>query len=116
MVKHRKSRRHRRRGGSASAPQASSYSSATTYGSAVNGTGDSQYTRVFGPNSSFPANGNAIIGVQGQRAGRRRRKHSSKRHSKRKSYRGGFMGGLMNAIVPATLIGMQRYFTKKYKK
>lgn len=119
MTKYRKrSRRNKKhyrkkRGGTSTIPT-SSYSSGSTFGTAINGSSDSQYTRVFGPNSPYPPNGNAIIGVQGQRAGSRKRKSNKK--SCKKSYKGGFMGGIVDAIVPASLIGLQRYFTKKFKK
>ncbi len=43
------------------------YSSASTYGSYVNGSGDSQYNRVFSLNSPDASNpSNNIVGVQGQ--------------------------------------------------
>jgi hypothetical protein len=58
MAKHR----HRtQKGGSGN------YSSASTYGSYVNGTADSQYARVFqqtGPNAANQSN--VIVGAQGQ--------------------------------------------------
>lgn len=110
-----KSRRHRtrkHRGGSS--PNPSSYSSAATYQMAVNGTGDSQYSRVFdinGPNGNNA--GNTIVGVQGQnmpttvhRGGRR--------HRSRKSKRGGNWGQIINqAVVPFGLLGMQQSFRKR---
>lgn len=103
----RRHRRHRR--GGAGAPAPSSYSSAASWGAAVNGSGDSQYGRVFNQNSPFPPNGNAIIGAQGQRAGGRHRRH--RRH------RGGFMTGMLSkAIVPLGLIGLQQYFSRRHKK
>ena len=56
---HRHSRKHR---GGSNAPNPSSYSSASSYGMAVNGTVDSQFNRVFGNGG----NSNILTGVQGQ--------------------------------------------------
>ena len=56
------------RGGSA--PDPSTYSSASSYGLAVNGTGDQQFSRVFdqsGPDGKFQSN--AAVGAQGQNLG-----------------------------------------------
>lgn len=105
MPRHRRTRRrsHRRRHRGGNAPNPSSYSSGATYGMAVNGTGDSQYNRVFdiqGPDGNYQSN--AIVGLQGQKAG------------KRKSRRGGMWGHIINqAIVPATLLGLQQTYGKK---
>lgn len=121
--RHRRSSSHRRRhrrGGSssgtgtatASAPSPASYSSAASFGAAVNGSGDSQYSRVFSQNSPYPPNGNAIIGMQGQRAGSRRHR---RRHSRR-TYKGGFMGAISTALVPFGLIGLQQMFSRRHRK
>ena len=106
--RHRSSHRHRRsrmhRGGQVGAPNPSSYSSATTYQEAVNGGTNSQYNRVFDQSSSNTSQSNAIVGLQGQRAGSRRR------HSKR----GGFWGSVINqAVVPFALLGMQQSYRRK---
>ena len=102
-----KSSRRKHKGGNAPSP--SSYSSASSYGSAVNGSGDSQYDRVFnqgGKDGAFQSN--AIIGVQGQRAGRRGRSRRSR------GSRGGFWGQVINqAIVPFSILGMQQTYNKK---
>jgi len=99
--RHSRSRRHRHRGG-AGAPASSSYSSAASYGIAVNGTGNSQYDRVFSqsdPDAKFQSN--SIVGVQGQRAGSRRR-------------RGGLWGQVINqAVVPFSILGMQQTYRRK---
>lgn len=119
MTKHRKnrSRSHRRsyRGGNGN------YSSATTYGNYVNGSGDSQFNRVFDQGTS-----NVLVGAQGQwaqspnlptsqnlslvqSAGRRRRSSSSRKK------RGGLWGQVINqAIVPLSILGMQQTFRKKH--
>jgi len=98
-----------------------SYSSASTYGTYVNGSGGSQWSRTMdtaGAYGQIP--GNVIIGAQGQNvtapsqvptandlkliqsAGRRRHR------------RGGFLGEIVNqAIVPAALLGMQNTYRRK---
>jgi hypothetical protein len=97
-----------------------SYSSASTYGTYVNGDAGAQYNRVFdqaGAYGQLP--GNIIIGAQGQNvpsasqipnssqlalvqtAGKRRKK-------------GGFLGEVVSqAIVPFTLLGMQQTYRRK---
>lgn len=107
-----KSRSRRMRGGS--------YSSATTYGQYVNGSGGSQWNRTMDQGGSYgQVPGNTIIGAQGQnitpvsqmpnsaqmalvqKAGKRRRK-------------GGFLGAVVNqAIVPFSLLGMQQTYRRK---
>ena len=98
----RKSHRKRSRGGASApgAPNPSSYSSAASYGVAVNGpTVQGQFDRTFMGNG--PAN---YTGVQGQMTGGRK---SRKR-------RGGFLGGIINqAIVPFSILGMQQTYRKK---
>ena len=104
-------RRHRSGlAGGAGAPNPSSYSSAASYQMAVNGSANDQYNRVFdvaGPDGSNQSN--AIVGLQGQRAGSRRR---SRRHKK-----GGFWGEVINqAVVPLSLLAMQQRYGKKTKR
>ena len=99
----RKSRSRRHRGGAGSASP-SSYSSASSYGVAVNGpTVEGQFDRTF--MGTGPA---TYRGVQGQMTG-------GKRHTKRR--RGGFlgaMGSVINqAIVPFSILGMQQTYGRK---
>jgi len=119
-------RRHRRkmRGGS---DGGSGYTSASTYNTYVNGSGDSQYDRTFSTSGGYSnIQGNLLIGAQGQNtsmagvpnanslsliqsAGSRRRK--SKYHTKRR--RGGFLGQVVNqAIVPFGILGMQQSYRR----
>lgn len=102
MAGKRSSRRHR--GGSA--PDPSSYSSGATYGLAVNGTANSQFDRVFnqgGPDGSSQSN--ALIGLQGQKAGRRHRSRGK---------RGGLWGQVLNqAIVPLSIVTAQQTYRKR---
>lgn len=99
MVKRTKTRRGRKtkRGGEP-------YSSASSYGNYVNGSGNDQYDRVFSQNSSINTHtGNAIIGVQGQVAGKRRRKGSKKI--------GGTLGMMLSqAIAPLSIFAMQQTY------
>lgn len=108
-----RSRRHRK--GGSNAPDPSSYSSASTYGMAVNGSGDSQYNRVFSnssPDAQFPSN--TIVGVQGQNVGYS--PSTQKAGGRRRKKRGGFWGSIVNqAVVPFGILGMQQtYRRKKY--
>lgn len=107
--RNRRSRRHtRRHRGGAGAPNPSSYSSAASYGEAVLGDMNSQYNRVFdiaGPDGANQSN--AIVGLQGQRAGKKRWGGSRKK-------RGGLWGEVINqAVVPLALLGMQQRYGKR---
>lgn len=97
-----------------------SYSSASSYGEFVNGSGASQWARTMDQSGPYgQIQGNVIIGAQGQnvasasqiptagqlalvqKAGRRRR-------------RGGFLGEVVNqAVVPLTILGMQQTYRRK---
>jgi hypothetical protein len=102
--RHRHGRKHR--GGSSANP--SSYSSASTYGMAVNGSGDSQFDRVFGNGG----NSNVLTGVQGQNAGipaTLAQKAGGKRSKK-----GGYWGQIINqAVVPFGILGLQQTYRNK---
>jgi hypothetical protein len=106
--RHRRTHSRKRRGG-AGAPNPSSYSSASTYAQAVNGDMNAQYSRVFdiaGPDGANQSN--AIVGLQGQRAGKRRHNGGTRRK------KGGFWGQIINqAIVPFSILGMQQTYKKK---
>lgn len=125
-TKRRSSRRHKMRGGS-------SYGSASSYSTFVNGSENAQYDRTFsqsGPYASTP--GNTIIGAQGQNAnlvgapnannlsliqsaGSKRRHKTMKSRSKKR--RGGFLGQVINqAIVPFGILGMQQTYRKRSQK
>ena len=118
MAKQSRSRRHKRsqgvkRGGSGN------YTSASTYGSYVNGSGDSQYSRVFDQSVDAGRQSNLIVGAQGQWA---QQPHGPTAQNlslvqsagKRKSKRGGLWGEVINqAVVPLTLLGMQQNYGRK---
>lgn len=114
MVSKKSHSRRRSKKGGYPAANPSSYSSATTYNMAVNGTGDSQYNRVFstsGPDAQYPSN--QSVGVQGQNLGYTPTVSSQKAGSRRKK-RGGFWGQIINqALVPFGILGMQQTYKKK---
>jgi hypothetical protein len=116
MAKHRHRRSHRhgvKKGGN--------YSSASTYGSYVNGSGDSQFARTFDQSGQYANRpGGEYIGAQGQwsqqpsspsaqnlsliqSAGKKSRKR-----------RGGFLGEVISqAIVPFGILGLQQTYKRK---
>ena len=100
-----------------------SYSSASTYGSYVNGSGNEQFARTFdiaGPYGSRV--GSEYVGAQGQWSHQpgtpsaqnlALAQSAGKRRSKR-SRRGGLWGQVINqAIVPLSILGMQQTFRRK---
>ena len=117
--KYKGSRRHRQRKGGASAADPSTYSSAATYGLAVNGTSNSQFDRVFsqtGPDAQFPSN--QSVGVQGQNVGYPASNTQSlstiQKAGSRRKKRGGFWGQIINqALVPFGILGMQQTYRHK---
>ena len=115
MAKHRHSRRRslRMRGG---------YSSASTYGSYVNGSPDSQFARTFDQSGPYGGRfGSEYVGAQGQWAQQpntpsaaQLRPVQSAGKRRRRSRRGGFFGEVINqAIVPFGLLGLQQTYRKK---
>lgn len=120
MAKNRNSRRHTRsrkmRGGN--------YTSASTYGSYVNGTPDSQFARTFDSTGPYASRaGSEYVGAQGQwsqQPGEPTAQNLSlvqsagKGRKNRKSRRGGFIGEVINqAIVPFGILGLQQTYRKK---
>ena len=117
MAKNRHSRRHRSR-----RMRGGSYTSASTYGSYVNGSGDSQFARTFdiaGPYGNRV--GSEYVGAQGQNAqqpatpsGGQLTLVQSAGKRRRKSRRGGFFGEVINqAVVPFGLLGLQQTYRRK---
>ena len=117
-------RRHSRGKRGSRKMRGGSYTSGSTYGSYVNGSGDSQFARTFdttGPYAARP--GAEYVGAQGQNAqqfGSPSAQNLSLIQSagkRRRSRRGGFLaglGGVINqAIVPFTILGMQQTYRKK---
>jgi len=96
-------RSNRRRGG-AGAANPSTYDSASSYMRATVGTGNQQYNNVF-ESSKNSSNSNSIVGLQGQRAGKR---------GGTKKRRGGYWSQVINqAIIPFTLLGLQQTYRRK---
>jgi hypothetical protein len=87
------------------------YSSASSYGSYVNGSGNAQFNRVFdqtGQYAKFP--GNAMIGAQGQKAGKRRKRSKSRRTKSRRTRRKRGGDFVSSAAVPLSLLAMQQSY------
>jgi hypothetical protein len=116
VSKKRHSNRRSKKGGYPAA-NPSSYSSATTYGMAVNGTGNSQYNRVFSnssPDAQYPSN--QSVGVQGQNLGYKDSvlTNLNQKAGSRRKKRGGFWGQIINqALVPFGILGMQQTYKKR---
>ncbi len=117
MTKQRQSRRPSRsrkmRGGS--------YTSASTYGSYVNGSPASQFSRTFDSSGPYASRaGSEYVGAQGQWAGQPNTPTDQNLNliqsagKRGKSRRGGFMGEVINqAIVPFAILGLQQTYRKK---
>jgi hypothetical protein len=80
---------------------------------AVNGSGDSQFNRVFSQSGmDSRSQSNTIVGVQGQNAGipaTLAQKAGGKRSKK-----GGFWGQIINqAVVPFGILGLQQTYKGK---
>jgi hypothetical protein len=114
MAKHRRSHRRKRsqRGGS--------YTSASTYGSYVNGTGDQQFARTFDQSGPYGARiGAEYVGAQGQGASSPNMPSAQslsliQSAGSRRKKRGGLFGEVLSqAIVPAAILGMQQTYRKR---
>jgi hypothetical protein len=96
-----------------------SYTSASSYGTFVNGSVDSQWDRTMSQSGPYGnMSGNTIIGAQGQNAQPPHGNDLSLIQSagKRPRKKGGFLGGVINqAIVPFALLGMQHTYRRKGK-
>jgi len=125
MTKHRRGSSHYKRGGSRRMKMrgvkrgGGNYTSGSTYGGYVNGSGNSQFSRTFDSSGEYASRlGNQYVGAQGQwskqasvpteqnmsliqSAGSRRR-------------RGGLFGEVINqAVVPFGLLALQQSYKKK---
>jgi hypothetical protein len=115
MAKQRRSRSHRRR----RSQRGGSYTSASTYGSYVNGTGDQQFSRTFDQSGPYGARmGTEYVGAQGQWGNQPNMPSAQNLSliqsagSRRK--RGGLFGEVLSqAIVPAAILGMQQTYRKR---
>jgi hypothetical protein len=114
MTKHRGSRGKGKRGGSGN------YTSASSYGSYVNGSGNSQFDRTFDQTGQYANRlGNDYVGAQGQMAnlpGQPSSQNLSLIQSagKRRGRRGGLWGSVINqAIVPFSILAAQQTYRKR---
>ena len=115
MTKHRGSRGKGKKGGSGN------YTSASTYGSYVNGSGNAQFSRTFDQTGPYAAReGTDYVGAQGQwlnQPGQPSPQNlslvqSAGKRSRRK--RGGLWGSVINqAIVPFGILGLQQSYKKR---
>ena len=117
-------RRHSRGKRGSRKMRGGSYTSGSTYGSYVNGSGDQQFARTFDTTGPYAARvGAEYVGAQGQNSqifGTPSDQNLSLIHltsrRRRRSRRGGFLelGGVINqAIVPFSILGMQQTYRKK---
>jgi len=110
----KKSRTYRK--GGMPAPDPSTYSSATTYGDAVNGPVEAQFQRTFsqtGPDAAYPSN--QSVGVQGQNLGYPPSAMLQKAGKRRKNKGGNWAAALNQAVVPFSILGMQQSYRRKKK-
>ena len=116
MTKHSRSRRMK--GGSGN------YTSASTYGTYVNGSPASQFARTFDTSGPYANRvGAEYVGAQGQWSQQPNTpteqnlsliQKAGKRGKRGKSRRGGFMSEVINqAVVPFALLGLQQTYRKK---
>jgi len=104
------SRRHKRGG---------SYTSASSYGTYVNGNQNAQYDRVFSTSGAYGnVPGNLLIGQQGQNAQQPGVPDSKSlalvQSAGGRKKRGGLWGEVINqAVVPVALLGMQQKYGRK---
>ena len=123
MPKHRNSRRHSRHNRSNKIKRGgSNYSSATTYGEYVNGSGNSQYARTLDQGGPYADRaGNILIGAQGQwakepNAPTQQNLALVQSAGKSRKKRGGFFGQIIKqAIVPFGLLGLRQFYSPKRK-
>lgn len=115
MAKH--SRRRNSRRNSRRQMGGQNYTSASSYGMAVNGDTNAQYNRVFGPQyANVP--GNVIIGAQGQNVPPQSQLPTAAnlalaQSGGKKHKHGGFLGE--EAVVPLSLLAMQQTYRGKKK-
>ena len=114
MTKHRGSRGKGKRGGSGN------YTSASSYGSYVNGSGNSQFDRTFDQTGPYANRvGTDYVGAQGQSSIQPGQPSSQnltliQSAGKSRRRRGGLLGSVINqAIVPFSILAAQQTYRKK---
>lgn len=115
----KRTRGNRRTCGNRRTQKGGNYSSAATYGLAVNGTGPEQYARTFSMDSQYAGRfGSEYVGAQGQSATQPSTPTSEQlalvQSAGKRRKKGGFLGPIISqAIVPATILGMQQTYGRK---
>jgi hypothetical protein len=120
MTRYRNSRKNRYRRSRHIKKGGSNYSSATTYGEYVNGSGNSQYARTLDQGGPYADRaGNILIGAQGQwaqepNAPTQQNLSLVQSAGKSRKKRGGLLGSVINqAIVPFGLLALQQSYGRK---
>jgi hypothetical protein len=115
----RKSHRRHKRGG-ASMANPSSYTSASSYGMAVNGPLDTQISNsLTSSGSNGQSQSTQSVGLQGQNIGipssQLFKMNGGKRGRSRRHKRGGIWGTIISqASAPLALLGLQQSYKKKH--
>lgn len=115
--KHSRGRRHSRR--HSRGQRGGNYSSATTYGGYVNGSGPQQFERTFSTGGEYGSRfGSEYVGAQGQWASQPNTPSASNlsliQSAGKRRRRGGFLGPVLSqAVVPATLLALQQTYRRK---
>ena len=106
------SRSRKQRGGTGNG-----WTSGSTYGMAVNGTGDAQFQRTFSTNGPYANRvGAEYVGAQGQWSHQPNTPSAQnlsliQSAGRRRARKGGFLGPVLGqAIVPATILGLQQTY------
>jgi len=114
MTKHRGSHGKGKRGGSGN------YTSASSYGSYVNGSGNAQFSRTFDQSGEYANRiGNEYVGAQGQLSTQPGQPNSQnlaliQTAGKSRKRRGGLWGSVINqAVVPLSILAAQQTYRKK---
>jgi hypothetical protein len=106
MARRKGSRKYHKRGGAVGAASSTSYNDSQSFMRATVGSANQQYDNVFKQGNNNSNDSNTIVGLQGQKAGSRRRRRSKK---------GGFLGSVINqAIVPFGILGLQQTYRRKH--
>jgi hypothetical protein len=110
--RHSHRRSHRQRGGGG-------WTSASTYGGVVNGSGPEQFDRTFSTSGPYASRvGSEYVGAQGQWATQPNTPSSQNlsliQSAGKKKKRGGFLGPVIGeAIVPAAILGLQQTYRRR---
>jgi len=119
--RYKRGRSQHKRGGSRKMMQGGgNYSSASTYGGYVNGSGNSQFSRTFDSSGQYANRlGNQYVGAQGQWSNQSsvptQQNMSLIQSAGSRRRRGGLFGEVVNqAVVPFGLLALQQSYRKKH--